>query len=887
MKSLQKYFCTIFLFLTIIIIAGCNPNVGTSGNGSATITAGFAVTDAEGNACSLTDDGTAHSATVKTDKATLTVTVRPFNAEVLIDGENTKQKELTFSTHGESKTVTVVISYNDAKQTHSLTLRYYKGALNKITVTDNNGNEARVSYSGNAGYVASVGTKKAKVQVETFDTADTVKIDGAETKTVDVDFGDKETEKTLTVQVVHNGVEEQEKITIHYLDPALTPKDPVLTGITVKNADDESQVFALSPRFQKYNSSYTIAVPATVNRIKVEASADTGINPTIVGGEIHALQEGNNVIKVTTVQADNSTNTYEYTLTVKKAPANASSDATLGSLTLESKFGGIPQTFIDAAAAFNPATDTYTCTMNAYCNEFYITATPGEANAAMTVSANGGASLLLESGKSTKFTPLKAGENTFVITVTAANVLTTKTYTVKAKRPAGSFVLATFSGTGLNDFYKEWLDEYKEKEKIGSKNFDATVSKDLPSTTITAAPEFPGTTKMKIKINQDAAKDFNGSETIDLTKTWTTNPSDSLSNSVRVQIILVSDVLVNDNSSPNTYTLWISKVDTAAENKNSLTNLEVQYYGNGYKFYEIKLNETFVSTKTDYTVTLPFGVTEIRVTATPESQKAYIDGWQGSLTNAFFAPFDKEIKIPVIAQNGDRKEYTIKPTSLPATTIKIENIVEGQTIDLSNLPSEGLTVTGSFTNPSGYVSDIWVGSSGLPIQMEKGGKWVQAELTGSTTFKAVLPLDALKELPNGLRDIKAGAFNIQGLAVGVTRVPVTITGNTVPTATVKVTIKSEFTIPANATMSIVAVDDEWWAKQEDVVFVSNELPVSGISFPTDIPLCGIPVGRKCRIDVYIHEKIFGKDTLLYYGTVTDFETAASGNNCTINLKAAQ
>ena len=881
MKSLQKYFCTIFLFLTIIIIAGCNPNVGTSGNGSATITAGFAVTDAEGNACSLTDDGTAHSATVKTDKATLTVTVQPFNAEVLIDGENTKQKELTFSTHGESKTVTVVISYNDAKQTHSLTLRYYKGALNKITVTDNNGNEARVSYSGNAGYVASVGTKKAKVQVETFDTADTVKIDGAETKTVDVDFGDKETEKTLTVQVVHNGVEEQEKITIHYLDPALTPKDPVLTGITVKNADDESQVFALSPRFQKYNSSYTIAVPATVNRIKVEASADTGINPTIVDGEIHALQEGNNVIKVTTVQADNSTNTYEYTLTVKKAPANASSDATLGSLTLESKFGGLPQTFIDAAAAFNPATDTYTCTMNAYCNEFYITATPGEANAAMTVSANGGASLLLESGKSTKFTPLKAGENTFVITVTAANALTTKTYTVKANRPAGSFVLKTFTGTGLSYFYTAPFNEYKKSGVFGTKNFDATVSKDLPSTTITAVPEVPGTTKMKIKINQDAAKDFNGSETIDLTKEMPTSPG-----YVFVQIILLSDVLVVDKYSPNVYTLWIKKVDTNAEAKNSLTDLKVQYYGNGYKFYAIPLNEAFSPAKTDYTLTLSHGITEIRVTATPESKKASIDGWQGEYTNAFYPPFDK-VTIPVVAQNGDRKEYTITIKTTPVTTITIDNIVKDQIIDLSALPSEGLTVTGSFTNPSDVVSEIWVGSSGLPIQQEKGGKWVKAVITGSTTFKAVLPKAALSDLPNGLRDIKAGAFTIQGTAAALTRVPVTITGNSTPTATVIATIKSSFTIPANASMSIVALDQALYGKGEDVVFASNELPVRGMSFPTNIPLCGIPVGHECRVEVYIHEKILGRDVLLYYGVEKLLVQAGVQNSCELTLKQAQ
>jgi len=883
MKCLQKYFCTIFLFLSIII-AGCKTNVGhSSGNDTeTTITARFAVTDGDGNACQLTDNGTMHSVTVKTNKATLTVSAQPFDAEVRIDDAKTKMTEFTFAANGDIKEVKVAITYNGTTQNHTVKIRYYRGAMKDITVKDDHGESVSVTSSADSGYFASVGTTKAKVEVETFDPADIVKIDGVKTKNTEVNFGSSQRVKTLTIQVIHNGVEEKEMLTINYSDPALTPKTPVLKGLVIENANDGSQTFALSPLFKAYNSAYTVVVPAAVNKVKVKTLVDTGITAEVIDGEVRTLQDGNNVIKIKTFQTDSpANNVYAYTITVKKAVAGASSNAALKALALESQRSGVVRPWIEVPTAFNKTTYTYTCKMDANCDQFYIQATPDESNATMTVTVNGSAPLILKSGEKTKFTPLKGGENTFVITITAADAVSTKQYTIKAIRPEGSFVLKTFTGVGLSDFYTDSFNEYKKSGVFGTKNFEATISKDLTSTTITAVPEFPATTKMKIKINKDAEKVFNGSETVDLTKEM---PGSS--GYVRVQIILLPDVLEVNELSPNIYTLWIKKVDTSAEAKNSLTDLKVQYYGNGYKFYKIDLNEAFSPARTDYTITLPYGITEIRVTATLESKNAYIDGWRGELTNAFYSPFDK-VLIPVVAQNGARKEYTITITSKPATTIKIDNIVKGQTIDLGALPAEGLTVTGSFTNPSGTISEIWVGSSGLPIQQDKGGKWVKATITSSTTFKAVLPKATLNDLPNGLRDIKAGAFTIQGAALALTRVPITIIGNSAATATVTVTIKSDFTIPANASMSITALDEALYSKGENVVFASNELPVRGISFPTDVPLCGIPVGHECRVEVYVYENILGRDVLLYYGVEKLPVRTGGQNSCELTLKQAQ
>lgn len=873
MKCLQKYFCTIFLFLSIII-AGCKTNVGpSSGNDTeTTITARFAVTDANNTQCEVTHSGTEHSAKVKTTEAKLSVTAEPIGSTVSIDGKG-RTKNFMFTYNGEEQTANVVITYNGKTQNHRVKIRYDGGAIKKLTVTDDDNKSVPVTFSATSGYLANVGTTKAKVEVETFDSADIVTIDSVKTNNKTIVFVPGKPVQKLHVQVTHKTVPENYTVTICYNDPSLAPKETVLTGITVKNADNESEVFPLSPLFQTYNSSYTVVVPATVNKVKVEPTAGSGITAEVADGNVHTLNVGENTIKVTARQSDNPVNAYEYTVTVKKAATGASSNALLDTLKLESKWGGLSKQWKTPPHTFSPTTYSYTCTMDGNCDEFYIQAKPADENATMTVIANGEPPVTLASNANTRFSSLKDGANTFVIMVTAANAANTQTYTINATREKGSYLLKKFSGTHLTPFYAGAFEGYKNKT-LSSKNFEATVSSTVSSTTITAEAEYPETTTMKIKVNNGSEENFNGSKVIDLTGS---------SKEVVVEIILTSSAVTAHG---NTYRLTIKKVPVTGENENLLDDLSVTYYGNGYKFYEIKLNETFAPTTTNYTLTLAHGVKEIRVEAKPKSAKAFIDGWMGSSINSFEAPFTTPIEIPVIAENGDRKVYTITVTQLAPVNITIDNIIDNQQINLATLSAEGLTVTGSFNDPASAVTEVWIGSSGLPIQQKLDGKWVQATVNGNT-FRAVLPLDTLKELPNGFRDIKAGAFNIRGTAVAIKRVPVTIIGSAVTTAPVTVKIKSSFNIPANASISITALDEKLFQKNEDVVFANKEIPVGNMIFPTAIPLYGIPVGHECRVEVYVYEKIFGKDTLLYSG-VAKIDVQAGGQNpCELTLKQAQ
>ena len=876
MKKLQKFFYAILLFSGIAMSCnqsisspgGQEPNPGNAGWEKVKIS----VLDGNNQPAALTDSGNERFTTIKTEKATVSVGI-PLGAQVQINGEATRSKELTFTTNGEEQTADITVTYNGTSRNYKVKIRYYRGAIKKVAVTDEESKPVSVSSPDAFSYLASVGTKKATVAVETFDSADTVKINGEETKTKQVEFGADNKPITLTVNVTHKGNEETYTVKIIYSDPNAVPKEPVLKSITVKNAENTSETFALVPRFIPYNTEYKISVPNSVNKIKVEAVAEPGIDVIVDGGAEHTLAVGNNSITVKAVQTGNTVNAFEYKIQVQKAKTAASSDAFLKSLTLDSKWGGQHRDWKSAPAQFAKETYTYTCMMDAHCDEFFIKAVPNEAHAVMTVKANDADPVPLASGENKKFAPLINGINTFVITVTAEDASAVKTYTVNAEKKEGSLVLKTFTVSGVPDFYTERYEEYKKGETV-SKSFGIAVPETAIPVTVTAIPEFPETTTMKIKIGSGTEEVFNGTKDVDFT------------DSVLLTITLKSSVT---SGWDDTYYLKLNKTKAGGNSDNTLKNLEVQYYGNGFKFYKTELDKTFVPGTTDYSITLPFGVTDIRVTATPNDSKAYIDGWSGSDTNAFFAPFDK-VRIPVIAENGARKVYEITVKQKPKTTVKINNIAEKRIIDLQALPS-GLSVTGEFEDPSGDVDSIWVGSSGLPIQKDKGGKWVEARINGNT-FTAVLPPEALKDLPNGLRDIKAGAFDSRGGALAVTRVPIIVTGNTVATAPLTVRIQKAATviepIPANASMSIIASDQAFWRKGEDVVYASKAIsPIGALQFPTNMPIVGVRAGAECRVEVYVYERVLNRDVLLYYGVGIQHVTGGTNNTCTVELKSPQ
>ncbi|EPF26054.1 hypothetical protein HMPREF1221_01557 [Treponema socranskii subsp. paredis ATCC 35535] len=880
MKKLQVFFYAILLFSGMMMSCIQSPSGGGDPSPQTPATVKFVVTDEAGDDCTVIDNGTEHSVTISTAKASFQV-ITGGNVDVKIDGIATKAKELTFTTNGDEQTLSVEIKLRGKTETHTVKIRYYAGAVKKITVQDNNGKDARVNRRKDV-YTASVPTDKATVTVETYDAADSVKIDGTEItvtpKSKTLEFTGSETVKKLKISVTHAGVEENYMLSVYYSDPTKMPSDAYLTAIKIIRTDTNA-VVALSPAFDKDNTTYTASVPAAVDKIKIEAEADAGI--VIEGTGEHSLNAGENKVTVKAKPVSDPFYELSYTITVRRAAAGASANADLASLNLEAKYMGIKKerNWITAPAAFSSSVTEYEGTVNAVVDEFWIKAKPAETGSTMTVSVNGGLPQGLGHDAEQQFKLLMQPLNVFVIAVTAPDGAAVKTYTVKVNRQKGSFVLKTFSGTGLNNFYAGKFENYKKSGNFGTKYFTATVAKTQNQTTITAEPEYPDSTTMKIQINDDAEEDFSGTKVVDLTQEKTGSPG-----WIYVNIRLISS---SAGGSENTYRLQIKKVDQVAGDSNAkLKALNVLYYGGQYKFYQIALNETFASDKTDYTLTLPEYVSEIRVEAVPDSNKAYIDGWLGQKVNGFDAPFD-EVKIPVVAENGNRKEYKITINVLSPPTITIDSPTENETVNVAAL-SSGYEVTGSFTDPRGIVNEIWVGSSGLPIQEKNNGKWVKATVTGHT-FRALVP--SLNELPNGERDVKVGAFAISGQTLAVKRVPIKITGSSVPFASLTVTVKNPdaYMMPAGAVMSVLVSDENQWQKSEDVILGNKTVSsIAGNRFPMSIGLKGIKAqGTVCRVDVQVYERVGNKDVLKYYGVVKSTVATGQSNTCEVDLKIAQ
>ena len=857
------------IFLLSIVAAGCKQSISSpSPDDSTDGKVEFSLKDKNGKDVTLSENGSEFSAKVKTSSATLFVKAGAKD-DVKIAGKAVRTHSFEFDANGQEKTVNVSVVQSGTTKNYTVKVKYYSGALKKLTVKDDNSKEVHVAGMG-LEYIASVGTKKATVSVETFDSSDKVKIDGTETKSATVTFAGTETKKELKVSIIHKDAEEKYSVKIYYSDPSQLPVDPELKNIKITNSANASQEFILDPKFNKINTNYTLTIPAAVDKIKVDAEADEGISiegngeQTFTAGETKA-------IKVSALSTANPSIKKEYTITVTRAAAGASANANLEKLELTPAWAGISKGWVSAPAAFDKTVTSYTGTADARNTEFLITAKPEEAGAKMTVSV-GSSIITLASDTKTKINPFNFGENTYVITVTAPDGVTKKEYTIKITRAEGSYHLVSFTGSGLNDFFASYLTDYKT-QGFGTKTMTATAFKDVTKTTIKAVAEIPGTTQIKIKYKKNGAEvteDLNGSKEIDLMESVT-----------RIQLILTSTVLTD--TSGNTYTLDITKANASGNSDSSLKALDVSYYG-GAAYYKIKLGQTWSPATKEYPLYVMASVKELKVDALPNDSKAKIEGWQGSTTMLFNLPVpNNKIDITVFAENGDKTTYTLNIIQAKPVELKLE--VQPPSIDVSALPDGKYEVKGTYSDPEGLISEIWVGSSGLPIQTSLGHKWKKAVKNPDGTFTAII--EDLKDMPNGKRDIKAGAFGTHGGAIAIARSEVFIKGSSVPAGSVNVKVDPKgYTLPGEGKISVVICDADWWSKGEDVVYGVKEADLSGLHFPTNIQLSGITAnGRKCMVLVYVYDNM---NSLVYYGAARDIEPVANGlASCTVEIKKAQ
>lgn len=876
------------IFLLSIVAAGCKQSISSpSPDDSTDGKVEFSLKDKNGKDVTLSENGSEFSAKVKTSSATLFV--KAAAKDVKIAGKAARTHSFTFSASGEEQSVPVVVVLNGETKNYTVKVKYENGALKKITVKDEADKEVHVTESSSV-YSAAVMTKKATVIVEAVDSSDKVKIDGTETKSAPVTFAGTETKKELKLSIIHKGTEEKYSVRLYYNDPTITnPPEVLLKSIKITDVADASQEFTLSPAFNSNNTRYSVIIPQTVSKIKVDATAEAGIR--IEGDGEHSLNVGDNEIIIKAILLSDPAAVLEYKINAKKINATASNNANLATLEIISKVKGIPTKWKtkdwgtqtesekdNAVYPFDPNTITYTCEAQPKCDEFFIKAKPADAGAIMTVKSASGREIALPADTELKVEPFTYGDNTFTLKITAPNGSTTKQYTINAKRLEGSYLLKTLTGTGLDDFYNGMFEKYKNGTE-SSKRFNITAPKSLTGTTITAQAEYPSTTKIEIKAVPygTAAGEVNYEELTGGSKLI------PLTTSVTVWLKLTSTTL--SQGWGNEYILDIKKPSNSAtaDSEAQLDKLELSYYS-GATFYALHLAETWSPDTYDYTLSLPAFIKEIKAEAVPKSNKAYIEGWGGK-TNRYTGPFNnKEIKINVVAEDGTKKTYTVKISQFAPPTLTI-NLLKDTVIDVSSLTAtSGYKIEGTFNDPENLVSEIWAGSSGLPIQEKLGNKWKKATTSGNT-FTA--ELFNLQELPNGKRDIKVAAYDIRNNPIAVARVPVIIQNSEIETASVKTTITTSYNLPREGKMSLVVYDYDYWQQGENVILGYSEKELKDIYFPSDVLVRKITAKRDCLIMVEIYDE---HSSLVYYGSEKLKKETVEPNktvSCTIDIKKAQ
>lgn len=182
-------------------------------------------------------------------------------------------------------------------------------------------------------------------------------------------------------------------------------------------------------------------------------------------------------------------------------------------------------------------------------------------------------------------------------------------------------------------------------------------------------------------------------------------------------------VTAEDGKTTKTYTLTIKR-NTAAEEEEKAGVATLSQLGIKPEEYDFS---GFKSDKTEYSAEVPNEVKEIEVYAKATDSKAQITG-TGMIE---LKEGENELKVEVIAQNGDKQTYTINVTRKEAEK---EAVVEK--FGLSSLSIEGLKLTPSFmTGTYEYTVELTEDLSSLEINAKATDKKATVEIVGNENLQ--------------------------------------------------------------------------------------------------------------------------------------------------------
>ena len=259
-------------------------------------------------------------------------------------------------------------------------------------------------------------------------------------------FYDKDPRKTFWEEVSNSGILEIEVRGNAVMDGEAST-DATLSGLTLSGV-------TLSPGFASTTSTYTGTAAHAVSQTTVTPTLnDANASLAYLDGDDMALADadpntdghqvdldvGENVIRVK-VTAEDTTTVRTYQVTVTRASANASTDATLSDLTLSG---------VTLNPGFASTTSTYTGTVAHGVSRTTVTPTPNDSNASLVYLDRHDMPLAdADPNSDGQQVLLSVGENVIKVKVTAEDAATERTYQVTVTRAAAS-TDATLSGLNL------------------------------------------------------------------------------------------------------------------------------------------------------------------------------------------------------------------------------------------------------------------------------------------------------------------------------------------------------------------------------------------------------------------------------------------------------
>ena len=382
--------------------------------------------------------------------------------------------------------------------------------------------------------------------------------------------------------------------------------DATLSALKLSNASNNSPI-RLSPSFVSIATSYTALVPNGVERITIAPtrtnnsasveylnSSDTPIPDADTAKDGHQVPldvVGENTIKVKVTAADTTPRTYTVVVT-RDVPD--STDATLRSLVLSSNGSSFPLT-----PSFASSTMSYTASVDNGVDEITITPTVNESNATVEYQNSSDTDITdADTAKSGHQVPLDVGENTIKVKVKAEDRSTTRTYTVVVTRAVPDSTDATLRSLELSSNGSD----ITLTPSFASSTMSYTASVASSVAQITIAPTTNSSSagveyfdSIDVAIDDADADAMNGHQV----------PLGVGENTIKVKVTSEDDTTL-------TYTVTVTRPSPMSD-----ATLSALALSNASNNSPIALRPAFAPSITSYTASVPNGVAQITIVATP------------------------------------------------------------------------------------------------------------------------------------------------------------------------------------------------------------------------------------------------------------------------------